>query len=80
MPRDEIVSFLEAYIDKFGFPIRYGIQVTSIKPCEEGYLVSTDHGEFQAANVVFAAGEMITRRLSFILEDDISVITANLWK
>jgi len=55
-PRDEIVSFFEAYIERFGFPIRYGIQVTSVKPIEAGYLVNTNKGEFQSANVVIAVG------------------------
>lgn len=56
MPRDEIVSFFEAYIKRFGFPIKYGTRVTSVNPIEAGYLVSTDKGEFQADNVVIAVG------------------------
>jgi putative flavoprotein involved in K+ transport len=56
MPRDEIVSFFEAYIERFGFPIRYGTSVTSVNPNEAGYLVSTGKGEFQANNVVIAVG------------------------
>jgi putative flavoprotein involved in K+ transport len=56
LPRDEIVNYFEAYIERFGLPIRYGIWVTSIKPTEVGFQVSTDHGDFQATNVVIAAG------------------------
>jgi putative flavoprotein involved in K+ transport len=56
MPRDEVVTYFEAYIEKFELPIRYGIRVTSVKPIEAGYLVSTDEGEFEAANVVIATG------------------------
>jgi putative flavoprotein involved in K+ transport len=56
MPRDEIVAYFDAYIERFELPIRYGIQVTSVEAIEAGYLVSTDNGEFEAANVVIAAG------------------------
>ena len=56
MPRDELVAYFEAYIERFVLPIRYGIQVTSVKAIEAGYLVSTDNGEFEAANVVIGTG------------------------
>ena len=56
MPRDEIVAYFEAYIERFELPVRYGIRVTSVEPIEAGYRVSTDEGEFEAANVVIATG------------------------
>jgi putative flavoprotein involved in K+ transport len=56
MPRDELVAYFEAYIERFEVPVRYGIRVTSIEPTEAGYLVCTDEGEFEAANVVIATG------------------------
>lgn len=56
MPRDEVVAYFEAYIERFELPVRYGIRVTSIEPMEAGYLVRTDKGEFEAANVVIATG------------------------
>jgi putative flavoprotein involved in K+ transport len=56
MPRDELVAYFEAYIERFEVPVRYGIRVTSIEPIEAGYLVCTDEGEFEAANVVIATG------------------------
>jgi putative flavoprotein involved in K+ transport len=56
MPRDEVVAYFEAYIERFELPVRYGIRVTSIEPTEAGYLVCTDEGEFEAANVVIATG------------------------
>ncbi|MFO7623477.1 MAG: NAD(P)/FAD-dependent oxidoreductase [Anaerolineales bacterium] len=56
MPRDEIVTYFEAYIERFELPVRYGIRVTSVEPNEAGYRVSTDEGEFEAANVVIATG------------------------
>ena len=56
MPRDEVVAYFEAYIERFELPVRYGIRVMSVEPIEAGYLVSTDDGEFAAANVVIATG------------------------
>ena len=54
--RDEVVGYFEKYVEQFDLPIRYGIQVTSVEPTEAGYLVSTDEAEFEATNVVIAAG------------------------
>lgn len=56
MPRDEVVTYFENYIKKFDLPIKYGTQVTSIKPGKTGYLVKTAQDEFEATNVVIAAG------------------------
>jgi putative flavoprotein involved in K+ transport len=56
MARDEVIAYFEEYIERFKLPIRYGIRVTSVEPMETGYLVSTDKGEFETANVVIATG------------------------
>lgn len=32
MPRDEVVAYFEAYIERFELPVRYGIRVTSVEP------------------------------------------------
>ena len=56
MPRDEVISYFEEYVEQFELPIRYGVRVTSVEPVEAGYLVRTDKGEFEAANVVVATG------------------------
>ena len=56
MARDEVVAYFEEYVERFDLPIRYGIRVTSVEPTEAGYHVSTDEAEFEAANVVIAAG------------------------
>jgi putative flavoprotein involved in K+ transport len=55
-PRDEVVAYFEEYIKRFNLPIRYGFRVTSVEPIEQGYLVSTNKGEFKASNVVIATG------------------------
>lgn len=56
MPRDEVVAYLEGYVERFKMPIRYGVQVTSVELSGTGYLLSTNNGEFEAANVVIATG------------------------
>lgn len=54
--RDEIIAYFEDYIQRFDVPVRYGIQVTSVEPIESGYLVTTNDAQYQATNVVIAAG------------------------
>jgi putative flavoprotein involved in K+ transport len=54
--RDDVIAYFEEYVERFDLPIRYGIQVTSVEPIEDGYLVSTNEAEYKAANVVIATG------------------------
>jgi putative flavoprotein involved in K+ transport len=56
MPRDEVVAYFEEYLERFKMPIRYGMRVKSVEASEDGYLLSTNNGEFEAANVVIATG------------------------
>jgi len=56
MTRREVVNFFEAYVERFQLPIRFGIHVNSVAPLKPGYRVSTNRGDFTAANVVVAAG------------------------
>lgn len=56
MNRSEIVSFFDTYIKRNNLPIRYGIQVTAIKPHNSEYLVETNEGNYLASNVVIAVG------------------------
>ena len=56
MPRDEIVAYLERYAAGFGAPVREGIEVTSLAPAPEGFLLRTPDGEIRARSVVVATG------------------------
>jgi putative flavoprotein involved in K+ transport len=56
MPRDEVVAFLEEYIERFQLPIQYNTRVISVEPDSTGYVVRTDEGAFTARNVVVATG------------------------
>jgi len=58
MPRDEIVSRFEQYVERYHFPIRYQARVTSIKKevNGKGYRVETGDTLLRAKNVVIATG------------------------
>ncbi len=56
MPRDEIVAYLEGYIERFRLPIRYGVRVSSVEPNGAGYLVHANEATIKTSNVVIATG------------------------
>ncbi len=59
MPRDEVVSCFERYVEDFDLPVRFGVAATSVThDVESGrYLVQAGEGAtFDAANVVVATG------------------------
>ena len=58
MPRDEIVTRFERYVEDFHLPVRFGVRVRSVRrgPDGHGYLVTTDDGTLSAKNVVVATG------------------------
>ena len=59
MRREELVAYLEKYIDNFDLPVQYNTMVTEVTPLEEGkgWLVKTNDRTFQAKNVVVATGQ-----------------------
>src|SRR5829696_6272648 len=57
MPRDEVVTYFERYIERFGLPVQYNTRVLSIESADHtGYLVITPERTFAAATVVMATG------------------------
>lgn len=56
MNREEIVTYIEAYAERFDLPIEYGVTATSVEPADAGYMVRTFNGDYHAKNVVIAAG------------------------
>ncbi len=56
MPREEVVAYLEDYIERFSLPIQYGVRVSSVEQNGAGYLVRTDEATVVASNVVIATG------------------------
>lgn len=56
MPRDAVVSYLERYARSFEAPVREGVNVISVEPASEGFLVRTSAGDTAARSVVVATG------------------------
>jgi putative flavoprotein involved in K+ transport len=56
MPREEVVAYLEDYIERFSLPIQYGVRVSSVEANGAGYLVHTGEATVEASNVVIATG------------------------
>jgi putative flavoprotein involved in K+ transport len=56
MDREEVVAYFESYLDRYKFPMRYGVEVFSVEPDQDGFLVKTSQGDFLSANVVIAVG------------------------
>ena len=56
MPRDEIVTRFEQYVDRYALPVHFGVNVHRVEPSHQGYLVSTEQGNYHAENVVIATG------------------------
>jgi putative flavoprotein involved in K+ transport len=59
MSKQEVVAYLERYVERFGLPVRYGSRVAAVEACASGqsYLVTTTRGvSARARNVVVATG------------------------
>jgi putative flavoprotein involved in K+ transport len=54
----EVVRFLDGYADFIKAPVRCGVEVTSLGPTGDSnrYLLSTNNGAIESANVVIATG------------------------
>ena len=56
MPREEITSRFEKYIEKFHLPVNYQVRVNSVEQNDNGYLVKAKDAIWEAQNVVMATG------------------------
>ncbi len=57
MKKDEIIAYLDGFIEMVNAPCRTGVTVQQVKPrAQGGYLVRTSDGEFTADQVVVASG------------------------
>jgi len=54
--KDEVAEYLENYARTFDMPIRHDSRVTSVVPCDAGYRVVTESGEYEAAHVIVSTG------------------------
>lgn len=67
--KDEVADYLEAYVARFGLPVRLGTAVRRVRREGDGFLVHTNHGPFAARNVVVATGAFQTPRVPTFADD-----------
>ena len=56
LPKEEIITYFQRYIQKFDLPIQFNTTVTEVAPIEGGYQVTANGKTYQAKNVVIATG------------------------
>jgi putative flavoprotein involved in K+ transport len=56
MTMGEVTEFIDRFAKVSGAPVRAGTNVTSLRPDDDGYHVTTDRGEIHARTVVIASG------------------------
>lgn len=56
LDREQIVDFLEAYVEHFDPPLRCGVEATAVREDSDGLVVETSVGTYRAENVVVATG------------------------
>jgi putative flavoprotein involved in K+ transport len=56
MTMGEVTEFIDRFAKVSGAPVRAGANVTSLRPDDDGYRVTTDRGEIRARTVVIASG------------------------
>jgi putative flavoprotein involved in K+ transport len=52
----EVIALIDRYAQAIAAPVRTHTQVTSVRPTDAGYLVSTDRGDWHGRTVVLATG------------------------
>lgn len=60
MVKDEIVDYIERYAAKFEPPVKEGVTVTSVRKQDGHFLVTTNHGDWIADDVIVAIGSFHT--------------------
>ncbi|TCO54064.1 flavin-containing monooxygenase [Actinocrispum wychmicini] len=58
----ELVRFIDDYATVNGAPVRTNTPVTSVSPCDTGFLVRTNHDVWEARTVVVASGACAVAR------------------
>lgn len=58
LSREQIIRYLEDYVERFQLPVRYGVRVESVEQNQKGtdYTLKTTAGQFEAENIVVATG------------------------
>jgi putative flavoprotein involved in K+ transport len=57
MPRDDLVTYFERYVDRFQLPVLFNARVLAVEPGDRGgYRVITPEKTYESKNVVIATG------------------------
>ena len=56
MPRDEVVRRFEEYVSGQALPINYGVEVNSVAPSDDNFLISAGDARIISHNVIIATG------------------------
>jgi putative flavoprotein involved in K+ transport len=56
MVRNEIVQYLEDFVEQFDPPVRTSVEVTAIEPADVDFKLATSDGFMTASNVIVATG------------------------
>jgi len=56
MSRAVVVKYFDDYVERFALPVRCGVAVATVEKAQQGYMVRTSEGRYEAANVVVATG------------------------
>src|SRR5215470_4167562 len=56
MSRTEVIKYFDDYVEKFALPVRCRVEVATVEKSQQGYLVRTSEGKYEATNVVIATG------------------------
>jgi putative flavoprotein involved in K+ transport len=63
LTKDQMSEYLEQYAERFGLPVRLGIDVLGLGPDERGQiLVDWEHGRFAADQVIVATDLLAAQR------------------
>lgn len=54
--KDQMADYLETYAKTMRLPVRSGVRVSRITRAGDAYIVATDQGRIEAANVIIATG------------------------
>jgi len=61
--KDDISDYLQAYVDRFGLPVRTGFKVDRVSLDGDRYTIETNRGRISAYNVVVATGAFHNPRI-----------------
>lgn len=69
LSREEVIAYLEEYVERFDLPVRGGVEVTAVRSDTAGFTIETTDGTYKAANVVVATGSFQQPRIPDVTDE-----------